>query len=991
MALDDGLVGAHTAGHIVGLDGQDLLQRVARAVGLERPDFHFAEALAAELRLAAERLLRDKGVRAGGTGMDLIVDQMVQLEEVNVADRDLVVKALAGAAVVQPALALGIEAGKLKRFGNILIGRAVEDGRGDLPAERLGGVAEMDLEHLADVHTGRNAEGVQNDVERGAVGQEGHILLRQNAGDDALVAVAACHLVAGLDLAALRDVNAHDHVHAGAEVVAVLAGEHLGVDHDAALAVRHLEGGIAHLARLLAEDRAQQALLRGQIGLALGRDLADQNIAGVNLRADADDTALVEVLESVLADVGNVARDLLGAELGVAGVELILLEVDGGIQVLADKALVEEHRVLVVVALPRHEADEDVASERQLALIGGRAVRQHGGVDGLAVFIDILAVHALADVDDRVLVDAGSVVGAQELGELVFLRLAVVVSHGDGAGVHLGHDAVALGEDGDLGVHADLVLHTGTDDGSLGSEQRNGLTLHIRAHQGTVRVVVRQERDHRGRDGDHHARGNVDVVNAVAVDLDDLVAVAAGDTRVDKAAVLIDRLGRLTDDELILNVGGHVGDLVGDMARRVIDSAEGRLDEAVFVDAGVGREVGDQADVRTFGGLDGAHTAVVAVVDVADLHVRALTAKAAGAERGKTALVRQLGERVRLIHELGQRAGAEELLDGRGDRTDVDEALRRHDVEILNGHALADHTLHAGKADAELVLQQLAHAAQAAVAEMVDIVLRDDAVRQRVHVVDGGENIVRKDVLGRETVGVVADGFLELLALVLRQQLLEHALAHALLDTALGDGVEVHEAGEVDHVVREDAQRLAVEVERHVVDADGVKLAGLVAGHDMAGVEEDLARARVGDGIGELLAVDAGPQGELLIELVAADHGQIIAARIEEEVLDQALAGLDRGWLARTELAVDLQHGLLIGLAGVLLQRDLDAVVVAEEVEDSGVGLEVGVLLSLTADGADQLGDGDLAVLVDADPEHLVGVGLILQPRAAVGDHGAGE
>ena len=82
--------------------------------------------------------------------------------------------------------------------------------------------------------------------------------------------------------------------------------------------MRHLEGGIAHLACLLAEDRAQQALLRSQIGLALGRDLADQNIAGVDLRADADDAALVEVLESVLADVGNVARDLLGAELSIA-------------------------------------------------------------------------------------------------------------------------------------------------------------------------------------------------------------------------------------------------------------------------------------------------------------------------------------------------------------------------------------------------------------------------------------------------------------------------------------------------------------------------------------------------------------------------------------------------------------------------------------------------------------------------------------------------
>ena len=48
--------------------------------------------------------------------------------------------------------------------------------------------------------------------------------------------------------------------------------------------------------------------------------------------------------------------------------------------------------------------------------------------------------------------------------------------------------------------------------------------------------------------------------------------------------------------------------------------------------------------------------------------------------------------------------------------------------EILNGHALADDALQAGEADAELVLQQLAHAAQAAVAEVVDVVRRADAV-----------------------------------------------------------------------------------------------------------------------------------------------------------------------------------------------------------------------------------------------------------------------
>ena len=57
VAVDDVLVHLGAAVHVVGLDRSAFLQRVRRAVGLERPDFHLAEALAAELRLAAERLL----------------------------------------------------------------------------------------------------------------------------------------------------------------------------------------------------------------------------------------------------------------------------------------------------------------------------------------------------------------------------------------------------------------------------------------------------------------------------------------------------------------------------------------------------------------------------------------------------------------------------------------------------------------------------------------------------------------------------------------------------------------------------------------------------------------------------------------------------------------------------------------------------------------------------------------------------------------------
>ena len=163
----------------------------------------------------------------------------------------------------------------------------------------------MHFEDLTDVHSGRHAEGIEKDLQRGAVGQEGHIGKRQHAGDDALVAVTACHLVAHLDLALLRDVDAHELVDAGRKFVLVFAGEDLDVDDDTALAVRHAEGGVAHFTRLLAEDGAKETLFGGEFGFALGGDFPDEDIAAVDFGADADDAVLVEVLQSVVAHVGD--------------------------------------------------------------------------------------------------------------------------------------------------------------------------------------------------------------------------------------------------------------------------------------------------------------------------------------------------------------------------------------------------------------------------------------------------------------------------------------------------------------------------------------------------------------------------------------------------------------------------------------------------------------------------------------------------------------
>src|SRR5271165_7474613 len=60
VAVDDRLVHLRTSVDVVGLDREHLLQGVRGAVRLERPHFHLTEALTAELRLAAQRLLGDQ-------------------------------------------------------------------------------------------------------------------------------------------------------------------------------------------------------------------------------------------------------------------------------------------------------------------------------------------------------------------------------------------------------------------------------------------------------------------------------------------------------------------------------------------------------------------------------------------------------------------------------------------------------------------------------------------------------------------------------------------------------------------------------------------------------------------------------------------------------------------------------------------------------------------------------------------------------------------
>ena len=88
--------------------------------------------------------------------------------------------------------------------------------------------------------------------------------------------------------------------------------------------------------------------------------------------------------------------------------------------------------------------------------------------------------------------------------------------------------------------------------------------------------------------------------------------------------------------------------------------------------------------------------------------------------------MRQLRERVDLIHELRQLAAAEEVTHHGGQRLRVDQLGRGHGVQLLikQCHALLNQALGPGQADTTLVGQKLTHCTHTAATQVIDIVNR---------------------------------------------------------------------------------------------------------------------------------------------------------------------------------------------------------------------------------------------------------------------------
>ena len=328
----------------------------------------------------------------------------------------------------------------------------------------------------------------------------------------------------------------------------------------------------------------------------------------------------------------------------------------------------------------------------------------------------------------------------------------------------------------------------------------------------------------------------------------------------------------------------------------------------------------------------------------------------------------QARQRVGLVHELRQLAGAEELLQRRHDRADVDDRLRRDRVGVLGGQALADDALHPVQADPERLLDQLADGAQTAVAEvlvLVEVILdrltrhrhglgrvvldrlarllgHPEQARQRHQLLDQGDDVVvgqraavEVDVETETGVQLVATDAREVVALGIEEQLVEQRargvdrrrLARALLLEQLdqrallgpGDlGIRLDRVADVERVVEqvEDllVRRVAHRAQQHrdrqlalAVDAD-VDAALLV---DLELQPRAASRHQVGD-------------EDLLLTVLGLHH---VRARGTDQLRhDDALGAVDdeRAALGHPR-EVAHEHRLLTDLAGLPVdERDGD-------------------------------------------------------------------
>jgi hypothetical protein len=161
------------------------------------------------------------------------------------------------------------------------------------------------------------------------------------------------------------------------------------------------------------------------------------------------------------------------------------------------------------------------------------------------------------------LVDARPLVTAVKLRQFIDRFRPVVVLYDDLLRLDPFYRTVLLRYDADAGILRRLILHPRTHNGRGSGHQRNGLPLHIRAHQRAGNVIVFKERDKRSRYRNNLFRRNVHQIDFVYVIFHYFVFIPPRNLGRQKFAFFVNRRVRLRDDIIFFLIRGKVTDFLG--------------------------------------------------------------------------------------------------------------------------------------------------------------------------------------------------------------------------------------------------------------------------------------------------------------------------------------------------------------------------------------------------------------------------------------------
>ena len=141
------------------------------------------------------------------------------------------------------------------------------------------------------------------------------------------------------------------------------------------------------------------------------RYFSNQNGAWFDISADANDSAFIKITQGSFTNVGNIAGDFFRSQLGVAGFDFQLFDVNRSVIIVLDHLFRDQNRVLEVVTAPGHKCDQHVTTQSEFAAFSTRPVSN-----------DFAFHDAITFAHNRLLIDAGILVRAFEFDERINVR-----------------------------------------------------------------------------------------------------------------------------------------------------------------------------------------------------------------------------------------------------------------------------------------------------------------------------------------------------------------------------------------------------------------------------------------------------------------------------------------------------------------------------------------------------------------------------------------